>query len=207
MGGIPHSDAPGLRHIQDDAQVALDRRIELPEVDFKESGTWDDLRWKVVRAALAMANLRDGGLLLIGVSERDGKVEVTGIREEHIQTFDPDIMRDQVNAHASPFVELQIATVSYGEKRLLAIRVLEFRDTPVVCKKDGADKLMAGTIYVRPAGSKPEATRIRDATQLHDLLERAAVKRARALIERASEAGMVPGQSSAARYAAELGDL
>lgn len=181
--------------------------MEGPEVDFKESATWGALKWKITRTALAMANLNGGGLVLVGVSERDGRIEVLGISPTDLDTFDPDHVRDHVNLYASPFVEIEVATVTYDSKMLLAVRVLEFRETPVVCKRAGPEKLEVGNIYVRTRDSKPESSRIRDAAHLHELLERAAVKRARALIERATEAGMVPGSASASRYSDELGGL
>jgi len=86
MGSIPSSEAPGLKNLHERATAALDRRTELRDVDFKRSAAWDELRWKIIRTCLAMGNLRDGGLILIGVAETDGKVVLTGISQEHLDS-------------------------------------------------------------------------------------------------------------------------
>jgi len=66
---IPTSDLPGHRGLQERVHAALDTCIESQSVDLKESASWKDLQYKIVRTALAMANLRDGGIIIIGASE------------------------------------------------------------------------------------------------------------------------------------------
>jgi hypothetical protein len=70
-----------------------------------------------------------------------------------------------------------------------------FVSSPLVCKKNGPDGaknegLICGGIYVRlPA--PPRTTRVMDAAQLHALLELAAEKRARRMLEQFRRVGAV----------------
>lgn len=214
MGAIPRSDLPGQKRLDERVQYALDRCQELQDVEFKESATWEILQWKIIKASLGMGNLRDGGIVVIGASSRGGSWALTGVLPEHLATFDVDKMTDQVNAYVSPHVDLDIVVVPYRNgKEFLAIQVNEFVDTPLVCKKNGPDtikgtseELAKGIVYVRPVGV-PRTTRITEAGQMHDLLELAAEKRARRLLESATRIGLVPSAATVNPFDNELGGL
>jgi predicted HTH transcriptional regulator len=208
MGAILTSDMPGHRRLHERATYALDRCQESPSVEFKESAPWKKLQWQIIKTALAMANLRDGGIILIGVSQRGKIWERKGISGRDLKTFDVDAVLGEVNAYASPHLALDIVTVAHGDKTFLAVQVEEFTDTPLVCKKNGPneEKLREGDVYVRPPGV-PQTTRITNAAQMHDLLELAAEKRARRFLETAGRVGLVPGQSATERFDKELGGL
>jgi hypothetical protein len=159
---------------------------------------------------MAMANLRDGGIIVIGASESGETWELTGIQPEHLATYDVDDVIDSVNKYASPSVQLEIVIVTYqNEKRFLALRVHEFEDTPVVCKRnapDGNKKLSAGEVYVRPFGT-PRTTKVLSADEMHELLELAAEKRARRFLETAHRVGLRPPEPAVQRFDEELGEL
>jgi hypothetical protein len=122
---------------------------------------------------MAMANLRDGGVIIIGVSQRDGCDALAGIAPGDLATFNPDVIVGQVNKFASPSIDLDIVTVQYHDDLLfLAIHAREFAIAPVVCKKNGPDgiNLRVGDVFVRPVGV-PRTTRITSADDMTDLLE------------------------------------
>ena len=128
---IPTSDMPGHKELHDRVYNALDRCQESRSVDFKESAPWNDLKWQIIRAALAMGNLRDGGIIVIGASERDDTWDLTGISSEHIATYDVDDIIDAINKFASPPIKVEVVTVSYRSKNtFLAIQIHEFADSP-----------------------------------------------------------------------------
>tara|TARA_A100001391_G_scaffold203113_2_gene194598 strand:- start:966 stop:1391 length:426 start_codon:yes stop_codon:yes gene_type:complete len=68
--------------------LALSRCQEQPWLDFKESKPWFTLRWRMLKTIMGMANLRDGGLILIGVGEK-------GTAWELMLTTDVDRMWSQ----------------------------------------------------------------------------------------------------------------
>jgi hypothetical protein len=103
MGALPSADMPGHQMVQERVVYALNRCIETQNIDFKEAAPWDDLKWRIIKTALAMGNLRDGGIVIIG-----------GVSPGLLRAYDPDVIIDQINAYASPFVDLETVSVSTG---------------------------------------------------------------------------------------------
>lgn len=156
-----------------------------------------------------MGNLRDGGIIIVGVSERDDTWQLSGILKEHLETYDVDDLIAQVNSYVSPHIDLTLVSVNYsGGQEFLAIEVGEFADTPLVCKKNGPNPkdLSEGSVYIRSFG-KPETTRVTRAEQMHDLLELAAEKRARRILEVSRRVGLVLGDSSIERFDKEIQNI
>ncbi len=189
MASIPRTDTPGYRQLHERVENALDRLQEAPDIDFKESASWDALRWKIIKTALAMGNLRDGGILIVGVAERTGQEQRTGISETDLQTYDPDIVADQFGRFISPEIEFTLVQVPYRDNSYLAFEFQEFRELPLVCKR-GGEGLEAGVVYVRPREGRPRSTKVTDAAQMRELLDLAADKAARRIIERGIRAGL-----------------
>lgn len=209
MAPIPSSDMPGHRQLHQRAVFALDRCQESQSVDFKESASWDALQWRIIKTLLGMGNLRDGGIIVIGVSERGKTWELTGISQEHLATYDVDVVVATTNSYASLHVDLDIVTLQHSNgKTFLIMKANEFTDSPLVCKKNGPTQsgLLEGSVYVRPPGVA-RTTRVTDAAQMHDLLELAAEKRARRILEVSRRIGLVPESSMAQRFDDELKDL
>lgn len=161
-----------------------------------------------MKTILAMGNLRDGGIIVVGVSERGDTWDVGGISGEDFLTYDVDTIIDQANAFVSRHADLAIVAVEHHGKKFLALQVDEFLETPVVCKKNGpADSgLVEGAVYVRSAGMA-RTTRITNASQMHDLLELAAEKRARRILEVGRRVGLVQEPSASQKFDKELGGL
>jgi hypothetical protein len=156
---------------------------------------------------MAMGNLRDGGIVIVGVSERGDTYELTGILPEHLDTYDVDVVIDVINAYCSPYVDLDLVLVEYSNgQRFLTLQARPFHDTPLVCKKNGPNGLVEGDIYIRPPGMA-RTTKITNAGQMHDLLELAAEKRARRILEVSQRVGLVPSATSASLFERELGGL
>ena len=210
MSAIPTSDMPGHKKLHDRVHNALDRCQESKSVDFKESAPWDKLKWQLIRTIIAMGNLRDGGIIVIGASERGDTWELTGIDDIHLSTYDVDDIIDAVTKYASPPIRIEIVLVKYRNgKDFLAIQVHEFNDSPFVCKNNGPDNykdLRTGEFYVRPAG-KPRTTKVTSADDMHELLELAAEKRARRILEVSHRIGLKPSETDTQRFDDELGGL
>lgn len=210
MGAIPTSDMPGHKKLHERVYDALDRCQESKSVDFKASTTWDDLKLRLIRTIIAMGNLRDGGIIIIGASEQGDSWELTGLLSDHLGTYDVDDIIDVLNKYASPPIKIDIVLVKYrNNETFLAFQVYEFTDTPFVCKKNGPDNnkiLCAGEFYVRPSG-KPRTTKVSSAEEMHDLLELAAEKRARRILEVAHRIGLKPTETASQRFDEELGGL
>ena len=192
MASIPRTDTPGYRQLHERVENALDRLQEAPGIEFKESASWDTLKWKIIKTALAMGNLRDGGILIVGVSQRAGQQPLAGIGEADLATYDPDIVSDQFERFISPEIEFTLVRVPYRDSTYLTFEFQEFREIPLVCKRRGPDGegLEAGVVYVRPREGRPRNTKVTDAAQMRELLDLAADKAARRIIERGVRAGL-----------------
>lgn len=209
MGAIPTSDLPGHKLLHERVVNALDRCQESQGIDFKESATWESLKLTIICTALAMANLRDGGIIVIGASEREQTWKLTGIVPDHLKTYNVDVIVDAINKYSSPNVDVDIVIVKdESGVEFLAIRVKEFNGTPVVCKKNGGPgkNLVEGAVYVRPPGIA-KTTRVMKASQMHDLLELAAEKRARRILEVSRRIGLEPRLTVKERFDEELEGL
>jgi hypothetical protein len=209
MSAIPTSDMPGYKRLHDRVLNALGQCQESQGIDFKESASWESLKWRIICTALAMGNLRDGGIIVIGASEREKRWALTGISQQHLDTYDVDIVIDVMNKYASPHVDMDIVIVKYQNGNdFLAIQIREFADTPIVCKKSGpsSERLFEGAVYIRPRGLA-KTTRIINASQMHDLLELAAEKRARRLLEVSRRVGLVPASTNKELFDVELEGL
>jgi hypothetical protein len=209
MGAIPTSDMPGHKQLHERVSSALDRCQESQGIDFKESAPWESLKWRIICTALAMGNLRDGGIIVIGASERELTWDLNGIEPDHLKTYNVDIIIDVINKYASPNVDLDIVIIKYGNGvDFLAIQIREFNDTPIVCKKNGliGKNIVEGAVYVRPPGVA-KTTRVMKASQMHDLLELAAEKRARRILEVSRRIGLEPRPTAKEHFDEELEGL
>jgi hypothetical protein len=159
---------------------------ETPHVDFKAAQEWDgSARAALAVDIVAMANIRDGGALLIGVAERDdGGAFVEGLTTEQAATFDPTKVGGYLANHFQPAVSLTIERATIEEKLIVVIRVQEFDATPIICIKDGPEKpsdggrskryFYGGNVIVRNAAARSEA--IRTAEDMHALIRLAVTK-------------------------------
>lgn len=190
MGAFPTSDLPGHENLHKRVCASLDYCEESRNIEFKRSAPWTDLKLKIIKTAMAMANLRDGGLIIIGVSEQGDTWELAGIDEEHLSTFDPDVISSDFHRYASPHIEFTAVRVKHTNGRIfLAISVDEFDETPVVNKKAYDGEMRRGEMFVRKRG--PVRTEpITDARDMHDALVLAAEKRAKRIIQTSKNIGL-----------------
>lgn len=210
MCAIPTSDMPGHSQLHDRVCSALDRCQESQAVEFKESATWDSSKLRIIRTILAMGNLRDGGVIIIGASERDDTWDLTGITDEHLTTYDFDDITDAVNTYASPPIQIDIVLVTYrSDRRFLALQVKEFESLPYICKNNapnGNKLLLKGEVYIRPPG-KPQTKKVTDAQEMADLVELAAEKRAKSIISTSRRIGFTPPPDDSHYFDRELEGL
>jgi predicted HTH transcriptional regulator len=166
-----------------------DRGTEDRFLEYKESAPWDTLKLKIAKTAMAMANLRDGGTIIIGIRRgQNGQYFPDGVKSDHVQTYDPDDVQALVNRYADPYVRLEVQTVKTDGKDFVEIRVYEFEEVPIVCKRNG-DGIRQGAIYIRSA-RMPETCEVQSQTEMRELIEVATDKSVRRFLARARSAGI-----------------
>lgn len=150
-------------------------------VEFKGPGPLEDkqLRARVVRAMLGMANRRDGGLVIIGVEDDRGNLKPTGLNPSDLSTWKYDDVADKAAEYADPTLGFELEIRELQGSKFVVLRVHEFEDVPVLCRKDFDDVLRRGACYVR-SRRKPETAEVPRQEDMRDLLELATEKRLRA---------------------------
>lgn len=110
---------------------------ETVDVEFKGALTWsvDSTNMVITRAMIAMANNRDGGVIVVGV--RDNDFEPIGLSETEVNSFDYDTIGRFVNSHAQPAIDFtlkkgKVTQPDGSEKLFVIIQIQETTTLPVV---------------------------------------------------------------------------
>lgn len=159
-------------------RALIEGGTETPQFEYKASQPWTakPFREKIIRTILALTNIRDGGRVVIGVEEQpSGSYLPTGCEEDHVTTFVPDVMKDQVSECADPFVIFSVEHVAYNQKTFIVITVREFDEVPVICKKDGVE-LRRGAIYTRTRAGRPQSAPISNERDMREIIDLAVDK-------------------------------
>lgn len=151
---------------------------ERRNVEFKSPFIWGDtasvwLQENVIRAVLGFANTKDGGDIIIGIGEDDNKKPVlTGLEDAQVTSFNYDSVKGVIDSFASPYINLDIRIAEEEGKRFVVIRVSEFDDIPIICRKDGQNQnvLKRGDIYCRSRSGSPATIRVTEA-ELREIIE------------------------------------
>ena len=197
----------------------LRRGEETQGVEFKAPCSCNDrdkaALVKIVRAALGMANRRDGGAVIVGVDEvgKGGNKALTptGLSPEQLSTWDHDTVSGKLSAYADPFLAFTISTEAIDGANLVVLQVEEFEEVPVLCKKGYEDILRKGACYVRtrsPVGT----SEIPSQTEMRSLIKLATEKSLRDFIHLSHRAGLTRPSSPEAtddssQFDAQRGDF
>ncbi|MGQ0825122.1 MAG: AlbA family DNA-binding domain-containing protein [Actinomycetota bacterium] len=146
--------------------------------EVKRSGSMTDSAFlaRVIRAALAMANRQDGGVIVLGV-EDGNPLQWTGMTEEDLATWsNPDSFADKLAVYSDPPIAFELGVQKDTDANgFVVIEVEEFVDVPVICKKDYPEVLQAGHCYVR-SRRKPESVPVPGQAEMRELLDLASEK-------------------------------
>lgn len=154
-------------------------------LEYKRSMPWDsaDFKAKITKSVLAMANLRDGGVIVIGMDEDpSGNFNDDGMKDEDFDTYTEDILSEHFSNYADPFVEISVRKKEREEdgKKFVFILVKEFEEIPVICKKSGptGSNLFKGRMYCR-SRRKNETVEVPSQTEMREIIELAVEKMVR----------------------------
>jgi len=171
--------------------VGIEIGKELRNVEYKGSVSWNDdnPRQKIIKSMLAMANIRDGGSVIIGVEQKKGGTfELTGMTQGDFDSFNYDTISAVVAEFADPYVTFSLTKGELQGKRIVIIDVEEFQDIPVICKKDGS-LLKRGKLYTRGV-RVPESVEVPSQTEMREILDIAIEKGTRKFLRSISRAGI-----------------
>ena len=175
----------------EDFAEQLERGRERAWLEFKGPGPISNgnLVAQVVRAMLAMANRRDGGMVILGVEDSRGVINPVGLSDADLVDWTSDRVADQIARYADPNVTFELEIKVYNGKRFIVIEVEEFLMIPVLCKRAYGNVLRRGACYVRTL-RKPETSEIPTQTEMRELLDLAIDKGVSGYMARARRVGL-----------------
>ena len=178
-------------------------------LEYKESMPWDIAKDKVAKTAMGMANIRDGGTIIFGVSQRSGQFQLEGMNEEHLSTFNDDDIQAHINRFADPYVQIESHQIEMDGKKFLAIVVFQFDEVPVICKRNGTG-FREGAIYTR-SNRLPETCEVQSQTEMREIIAMAADKETRNFLKRLGKVGFrlgdVEQENHSSQFEQQLGEL
>ena len=187
---------------------AIEEGRESQRLEYKQSATWDELKTKLIRTTLAMSNVRDGGIIVIGMSQRGTEFSPTGMSELDLTTYKSDDIKAAINACADPPVTVEWSTDVVDGKTFGMLVIQEFDQFPVLCKGDHKG-LENGAFYFR-SFRMPETAKVNSHFEMRDILDRAIDRGVEAFVQRARRAGLKLGddeESDAAKFARQREDV
>ncbi len=201
-------DITYCEHVLSNEEVAalLDSGYELRSVEFKGPGTTANVDFvaKVARAALAMANQRDGGFVIIGVDE-DDDVRSGLTADQLTEWMDYDNVSDKLNRYADPPMRLDRAHRQLPDGRdVVVLQIAEFDDIPILAARDYERVIRRGELFTR-SFRKPESSARHTQNELRAVLDLATQKQITKFVALAGAANLAPvgEQSSQSRYEEE----
>lgn len=151
---------------------------------------------RVARAALSLGNLRDGGIVVIGVNDNELQSMSPGLDSAQAASWTSfDVLSRALAEYSDPPLRFHSQLVTLpSEARVLAIEVEEFADVPHICMKGfdtdkGKTVLKRGAVYVRTR-RLPETSEVASAEQMRELLDLATEKALAAYVRTAQRAGL-----------------
>lgn len=197
----------------------LARGHERRGTEFKGPGPRTDRYFfaRVTRAVLGMANHRDGGLVVIGIEDKNSVIKPVGLNAADLATWNHDEVSTSLAVYADPSVSFDLQVLDYKGNRHVILKIHEFEDIPVLCRQDymRGDEvvLRKGACYVR-SKHKPETSEIPSQEDMRDLLDLATDKGVSKFVARAVKSGLIivspPGATAPADkelFEAQLADL
>jgi hypothetical protein len=177
---------------QQDVEDSLRLGYESRSFEVKGPGTITEKQYvaRVVRAAMAMGNLRDGGQVCLGIDDDQMTAMTPGLSPDQVTEWtDYDNVNDQFAKYSDPPVRFHLHhfKLSSGAD-VVVIDVEEFDIDLHICKKDYPGVLQAGQTYVRPRG-KPQSSQVPSLVDMRDLHNLAIDKGVREYFRRSEYAG------------------
>ncbi len=181
-----------------DLQFYVEHRKEERYLEYKSSMTWigdDATKVKIAKAMMAMSNLRNGGVVVIGMKEiQRGVWDPDGMTTQQVTSFNQDDIAQWVNDYAAPAVQFTVEPFQLDKNQFVIIQVREFDSVPTICRKQktvgGGETLKTGAIYYR-SNRKNESAPISSEEDMRELIRLAIDKGVAREVKRLHELGLV----------------
>jgi hypothetical protein len=165
---------------------------ETRSVEFKTAGSLSDKAYValVARAALALANQRDGGNIVLGIDDRN-PADSSGLSQQQLSEWTSlDAVADQLNRYCDPPLALRLEAREHPNgNAVVVVQIGEFSEIPSLCVKEYPGVLVLGQLYTRSL-RKPESSIYHTHNEMREVIELATQKGLRRFRETAIGAGV-----------------
>ena len=197
-----------------DIELYIQHGKEERYLEYKGSMVWtsDYAKVEIAKAMMAMSNLRNGGVIVVGMKEtKRGVWDPDIMTDEQVASFTQDDIAQWVNDYAVPAVQFTVEPFVLDTNKFVIIKVREFDAFPTICRKPkqlgGREVLKNGAIYYR-SNSKNESAPISSDEDMRELIALAVNKEVAREIERLRVLGFVtafpaPQEDDALKYEEE----
>jgi len=201
-----------------DVEFYIQHGKEERYLEYKGAMSWssDYTKVEIAKAMMAMSNLRNGGIIVVGMKEAQrGIWEPDTVTAEQVASFTKDDIAQWVNDYAVPSVQFTVEPFSLDTNKFVIIKVREFDSVPTICRKPkqfgDREKLKKGAIYYR-SNAKNESAPISSDEDMRELIALAVGKGVAQEIEHLRELGFiatlpVPQEEDALKYKQEREDV
>jgi predicted HTH transcriptional regulator len=160
------------------------RGYESKSVDYKGPGKWDENDKKacceLVKDILAMSN-SEGGYLVIGVAEKEGKFQNAGLSAEELHSYDTSRVNRFLQNYVDPPINCLVVKEQIDEQTFIVIEVPGFMETPHLCQKEFPGVLKPCGLYVRTDNN--ESALVQSSADFRRVVERAVRNKQDELLE------------------------
>lgn len=181
---------------QQEVEALLAPGHEIRSFEVKGPGSLSDKAdvARVARASMAMGNHRDGGLICLGVDDKQMPQMTPGLDAAQLKEWsDYDNTSAALARYSDPPVNFSLhpLTLSSGAN-VLVLQIFEFEHVPHICKRGYPNILQDGATYVRSLRT-PESVPVPSSAEMRQLLDLATNKALRDFVARATAAGLTLG--------------
>ncbi len=186
-----------LRPVADDNQLPerivrelISLQAETAGVDFKRSFDGSKrAKGDLVKCIMAFANSKDGGYIIFGVGENEGKFVAAGISDSEIAALDITRIADLARRYCTVLPEFTVHRVELDGKMLVMVSVVEIDVGPVICTTNLHDEnnqlvLRQAAMYTRNQAACDE---LMSAEEMTNMVHRAASKYATDLMRQVQD--------------------
>lgn len=148
---------------------------ETQQVEYKSPAPCDKIIQKLMKAAIAMANTSNGGVIVVGV-KRGIRFEATGLNEELLNTYDTEALQTELVDCAVPRLRLTVQAKYDEDRAFVVISVHPFDRIPhlSIRKREPTKQgVEVGRVYYR--NDKPESHEV-DSNEWVELMESTSLK-------------------------------